>query len=78
MTKMLYFVVRGGLCTTRNNILSSLLNIKWTTYGRPNYKIYSVLNAITGSFFDAAFAGIDPPISVSIMLSTTSIIAFLA
>lgn len=39
--------------------------------------IYSVLKAITGSFLDAAFAGINPPINVSITLNITSAIALL-
>ena len=38
---------------------------------------YSVLNAITGSFLDAALAGIKPPIKVSTTLNITSAIALL-
>lgn len=40
-------------------------------------KFYSVLNAITGSFLDAALAGISPPINVRTTLKITSIIALL-
>lgn len=36
------------------------------------YNIYSVLNAVTGSFLAAFFAGINPPINVSTMLSIIS------
>ena len=43
----------------------------------PSHLNYSVLNAITGSFLEAALAGISPPINVSIILSTTSIAALL-
>ena len=37
---------------------------------------YSVLSAITGSFLDAALAGIIPPINVSITLNTINVAAF--
>ena len=38
--------------------------------------LYSVLSAITGSFFDADFAGIKPPINVNIMLNITNATVF--
>ena len=42
----------------------------------PTRQNHSVLSAITGSFLEAAFAGIKPPIKVSIMLNATNIAAF--
>jgi hypothetical protein len=37
--------------------------------------LYSVRNASTGSLFDAAFAGINPPIKVSTILKIISKVA---
>ena len=56
-----------------NSILSFILGINF----QPIY-FYSVLNAITGSFLDAALAGIIPPINVSIILNIINITAFVA
>ena len=57
-------------------IFNKNISSKFDSDKKNRHRCHSVLSAITGSFFDAAFAGIKPPISVSIILKITSIIAF--